>query len=177
MACWGYRRGGRRVESEAGYLLLALVWSNCREEGYAGLCVLGKMAVWSWFCEWVAWVWVHWQQLQRDLQAMVGLWQGCWVCGRHEGWQARVWACQKAALELLVAKKPTAVAERRRESRKGAGEEEMASKCTYSALAASGWPGVHERMGSKCRGEVERTGGEPKVAEQPLLHPGRWTLV
>ena len=69
-----------------------------------------------------------------------------------------------------------AATERRRVSGKGAGEEEMASKCTYSALESSGWPGVHKGMGSKCGGAVERTGGEPKVVEQPLLHPGRWTL-
>ena len=62
------------------------------------------------------------------------------------------------------------------ESGKWAGVEEMASKCTYSALEASGWPGVHEGMGSKCVRAVEKTGGEPKVAEQPLLHLGRWTL-
>ena len=74
-----------------------------------------------------------------------------------------------------MAEKPTAVAERRRERGKGVGEE-MASKCTYSALVGSGWPGVHEGIGSKCRGAVERTEGEPKVAKQPLLHPGRWTL-
>ena len=49
----------------------------------------------------------------------------------------------------------------------------MASKWSNSALAASGWPGVHEGTGSKCGGAVEWTGGEPKVAEQPLLQPSR----
>ena len=57
---------------------------------------------------------------------------------------------------------------RAEESGNGAEVEKMASKCTYSALEGSGWPGVHEGMGSKCGGAVERMGGEPKVAEQPL---------
>ena len=39
------------------------------------------------------------------------------------------------------------------ESGNGAGAEETASKCTYSALEASGWPGVHEGTGSKCGGQ------------------------
>ena len=82
--------------------------------------------------------------------------------GMPEG-RRRCW-CQAVAIE------------RRRESWKGAGEEEMASKCTYSALEGSGWPGVHEGMGSKCGGAVEWTGGESKVAEQPLLQPSHWTL-
>ena len=60
-----------------------------------------------------------------------------------------------------------------RESGNGAEEEGMASN---SALEGSGWRGVQEGMGSKCGGAVEWTGGEPKVAEQPLLQPSRWTL-
>ena len=43
--------------------------------------------------------------------------------------------------------------------------EKMASKCTYFGLEGSGWPGVHEGMGSKCVRAAERTGGELKVAE------------
>ena len=57
------------------------------------------------------------------------------------------------------------MAVRARESRNGAGAEETASKCAYSALEASGWRGVHEGTGSKCGGAVEWMGGEPKVTE------------
>ena len=58
------------------------------------------------------------------------------------------------------------------ESRLGAGGEEMGS---YSSLEGSGWRGVEEGTGSKCREAVEWTGSEPKGAEQPLLHSSRWT--
>ena len=61
-------------------------------------------------------------------------------------------------------------------SGRGAGEEETASKWSYFGLEGSGWLGVDERMGSKCVQAVEGTGGEPKVAEQPLPLPGRWML-
>ena len=44
------------------------------------------------------------------------------------------------------------------------------------ALEGSGWRGVEEGTGSKCREAVEWMGGEPKGAEQPLLQPSRWTL-
>ena len=60
-----------------------------------------------------------------------------------------------------------------RESGKRVGEEKMGSN---SALASSGWLGVQEGTGSKCGEAMEWTGGEPKVAEQPLLQPSRWTL-
>ena len=68
------------------------------------------------------------------------------------------------------------MAVRRRESGKSAEEEKIASKWNYSTLEGCGWLGVHEGMGSMCRGAVEWTGGEPKEAEQPLLQPSRWTL-
>ena len=45
-----------------------------------------------------------------------------------------------------------------------------------SGLDGSGWHGVGEGTGSKCREAVEWTGGEPKGMEQPLLQPSRWTL-
>ena len=61
----------------------------------------------------------------------------------------------------------------RGESEGHPGVEETASKWSYFGLEGSGWLGVDERMGSKCVRAAERTGGEPKVAEQPLQLPGR----
>ena len=68
------------------------------------------------------------------------------------------------------------MAVRRRESRKWAEEEKIASKCTYSAFEGCGWPEVQEGTSSKCGEAMEWTGGETKVVEQPLLHPSCWTL-
>ena len=65
---------------------------------------------------------------------------------------------------------------RAEESGNGAGAEKTPWQRSYSATTASGWPGVQEGMGSKCGGAVEWTGGEPKVAAQPLLQPSCWTL-
>ena len=93
--------------------------------------------------------------------------------GGHEAWKAkgvgmpeghrRCW-CQAAATV------------RRRESGRGVEMENMASKCSNSALEGSGWHGVQEGTGSKCREAVEWTDGEPKGAEQLLLQPSYWTL-
>ena len=68
------------------------------------------------------------------------------------------------------------MAVREEKSGNGAGAEKTLWQRSYSALAASGWLGVQEGTGSKCGEAVERTGGEPKGAEQPLLQPSRWTL-
>ena len=51
------------------------------------------------------------------------------------------------------------------ESGNGAGAKMTPWQRSYTALAASGWLGVHERMGSKYRGAMEWMGGEPKVVE------------
>ena len=37
------------VRSEGGYLVFALVWSNCGGDDCGGLCIIGKMAVWHCF--------------------------------------------------------------------------------------------------------------------------------
>ena len=65
------------------------------------------------------------------------------------------------------------MAVREEESGNGAGAEKTPWQRSYSTLAASGWPGVQEGTGSKCVQAAEGTGGEPKVAEQPLLQPSR----
>ena len=140
------------------------------------LCVLGKKAIWHGFAEWVH----GFSCIGSGCRGICRSWQGCGrVAGCMEATRVGrrgCGTCQKAASESLVAENPAAVAVRRGVSGKGVGAEEMASKWSNSALAASRWPGVHERMGSKCGGVVERMAGEPKVAEQPLLHQGRWTL-
>ena len=123
-----------------------------------------------------AWVLLWIVEVVGGLQVLAGDGRGSWVRGSHEGWQATqvgVLGGRERSRQWQARRLKSVRGE---ESGKWTGAEEMASKCTYLALEASGWPGVHEGMGSKCVRVAERTGGEPKVAEQPLLHPGRWTL-
>ena len=113
-----------------------------------------------------------WQRLQREWQAIGRLLGEGKARGLAGGWQGLVRRSAKSRRWLTRA----AVGSEGGESGKWAGEEKMGSKWSNSALEGNGWPGVQEGMGSKCRGAVECTGGEPKVAEQPQLQPSRWTL-
>ena len=122
--------------------------------------------------------WVHGfmcvgSDLQRNLQVLQPM---AGVCGGHEGCQEGAWTLPKGRQSRGDGREKRLKSVRRGESRNRVEVEETANKCTYSALEGSGWPRVHEGMGSKCGGVVEWTGGELKVAEQPLLQPSRWTL-
>ena len=75
--------------------------------------------------------------------------------GRWQVWVAEVSCCSEG-LERIF----------------GADEEKMGSNLV---LEGSGWHGVWEGTGSKCREAVDWTSGEQKEAEQSLLQLSRST--